>query len=179
LQNGLRKYVCTTVQLKETRDVITTPVKITIQGEELVWDLHYKLQYDEGYDYRPSYRFKLNLECVTAPLETISYDLDILVRYPEYNNRLRTRRTGKWYRLYIEEPCVVFKIELEEGRPREQLQIFRRLYEDESSKDVEVHCGEEAIRAHKFVVNIYSDTLRAAFSHEGLVEGRTGIYRWS
>jgi hypothetical protein len=179
LQNGLRKYVCTTVQLKETRDVITTPVKITIQGEELVWDLHYKLQYDVSVEYRPPYQFKMNLKCVTAPLETISYDLDNLARYlghPEYNVPT-TRRTGNWYRLPIAEPYVVFKIELEEGRPREQLQIFRRMYEDESSKDVEVHCGEEVIRAHKFVVNMYSDTLRAAFSHEGLVEGRTGIYR--
>ena len=173
MQNGLRKYVCTTVQLKETRDIITTPVKITIRGEELVWDLHYKLQYDERNDYRPPYRFKLNLECMTAPLETISYDLD------EYDNGPTSRRIGQWYRLYIEEPCVVFRLELEEGRPREQLQIFRRMYEEESSKDVEVHCGDEVIRAHKFVVNMYSDTLRAAFSHEGLVEGRTGIYRWS
>jgi hypothetical protein len=117
------------------------------------------------------------LASILNPLKTVSYSLDLSY----YNGGEVTQGMAlylnKWYKISIRNETVSLKIKLERNEALEQSLTLRRLYNDQVTSDVEVHCGAMVIKAHKFILSTHSETLRVAFSSEGLKEGRTGIYR--
>jgi hypothetical protein len=72
---------------------------------------------------------------------------------------------------------VGLKIKVEGSEALEQNTTIRRMYNNQLTSDVEVHCGDLVIKAHKNVLGLHSETLRVAFSNASCIEGQTGIYR--
>jgi hypothetical protein len=72
---------------------------------------------------------------------------------------------------------VGLKIKVEGSEALEQNTTIRRMYNNQLTSDVEVHCGDLVIKAHKNVLGLHSETLRVAFNSANCIEGQTGIYR--
>jgi hypothetical protein len=106
-------------------------------------------------------------------MKTISYTLEYDDPEPKQSNLL-----SEIIYLYLPNKCVVgLKIQLESGEALQQNVTVRQLYNDESTGDVELHCGTLVIKAHKAVLGLHSETLRVAFGNLGCIEGQTGVYK--
>jgi hypothetical protein len=106
-------------------------------------------------------------------MKTISYTLEYDDPEPKQSNLL-----SEIIYLYLPYKCVVgLKIQLESGEALQQNVTVRQLYNDESTGDVELHCGTLVIKAHKAVLGLHSETLRVAFGNLGCIEGQTGVYK--
>ena len=150
---------------------------LQMMGEQLEWDLYYQTQQANQHYYPYTRQCKFKLVAKINGLSALSYTVD----WPALMNGKTSSGPyllNAWNQVELPHQELRFPIKIKLGASTapKNGQTVKRLYNADSA-DVEVHCGDEVIRAHKFVVSIYSDTLRAAFSHEGLVEGRTGIYR--
>jgi hypothetical protein len=175
-------YFATTLELEEGttwngREPISLPIKGKVMGKNMAWTLNHWLVY-QGDNPNPGslYEGEFMLESANNPLRTISYDIE-----PEFlteNQATGPFQPNKWYTVEMNRNWITLTIKLEGVTTTlQQNQTLHKLYEDNATKDVEVHCGDLVIKAHKTVIGLHSDTLRVAFSHEGLVEGRLGIYR--
>ncbi len=113
----------------------------------------------------------LMLESVQNPLKTINYSLDS-ASMPKAGSK-GPFCLLEWYTIYLNSPSVDLQIKVES---REYNMTIRRLYNDQATSDVAVHCGALVIRAHKLILGAHSETLRTAFSNTNCVEGQSGVY---
>ncbi len=148
----------------------TIPIRTKVMGEDHAWDFHLSVgSFTAGHTCCP-----FRLESKVNPMKTISYTL-------EYDDPLGPKKSYLLSEMnYLSLPykgVVGLKIQLERGEALQQIVTVRRLYNDESTADVELHCGTLVIRAHKAMLGLHSETLRVAFGNLGCVEGQTGVYR--
>jgi hypothetical protein len=146
------------------------PIRTTVMGEDLAWDFH--LYVDRFMSSESTYMCAVKLESKVNPMKTISYTLECGVPEPNKLYLPEERIT-----LSLRQMCSVgLKIQLGSGKALQQNVTVRRLYNDQSTGDVELHCGTLVIKAHKAVLGLHSETLRVAFGNMGCVEGQTGVY---
>jgi hypothetical protein len=104
-------------------------------------------------------------------MKTISYTLEYSDPEEKKSYRLNER-----INLRLPRGALGLKIQLGNGEAQQPNKTIRRLYNDESTGDVEIHCGSLVIKAHKAVLGLHSETLRVAFGSMVCVEGKTGVY---
>ncbi len=124
------------------------------------------------------YVFDLMLTSVLDPLRTLNYSLELSYK-PKFQPK-GPFYLNEWYKFFLptHHNTVGLKIKLEGSAVAlEQNTTIRRMYNNQLTSDVEVHCGDLVIRAHKNVLGLHSETLRVAFSNASCIEGQTGIYR--
>jgi len=123
------------------------------------------------------YVYYLKLRSVLNPLRTINYSLELSYR-PESQPK-GPFYLNKRYKIFLprNHKTVGLKIKVEGSEAKEQNTTIRRMYNNQLTSDVEVHCGDLVIKAHKNVLGLHSETLRVAFSNANCIEGQTGIYR--
>jgi hypothetical protein len=122
------------------------------------------------------YGYYLMLTSVLNPLRTINYSLEL--SYKPESQPKGPFYLNEAYKIILPRTHTVgLKIKLEGSEALEQNTTIRRMYNNQLTSDVEVHCGDLVIKAHKNVLGLHSETLRVAFSNANCIEGQTGIYR--
>jgi hypothetical protein len=149
----------------------TIPIRTKVMGEDHAWDFHLSVSsFTLG---TRSNCCSFRLESKVNPMKTISYTLESDNPDPKKSYLL-----NETISLHLPNSHTVgLKILLESGEALQQNVTVQRLYNDESTGDVELHCGTLVIRAHKAVLGLHSETLRVAFGNPGCVEGQTGVYK--
>jgi hypothetical protein len=115
------------------------------------------------------------LSSVQNPLKTINFSLDS-ANMPKGSSK-GPFCLVKWHEIYLFSSSLDLQIKVERREaPLEHNMTIRRLYNDQATSDVAVHCGALVIKAHKLILGAHSETLRTAFSNPSCVEGKTGVY---
>jgi hypothetical protein len=147
----------------------TIPIRTTVMGEDLAWKFH--LSVGRNSSYSSTYECSLELESILNPMKTISYTLEYSDPEAKKSYRLNER-----INLRLPRGALGLIIQLGNGEAQQPNKTMRRLYNDGSTGDVELHCSTLVIKAHKAVLGLHSETLRVAFGSMGCVEGQTGVY---
>jgi len=153
---------------------IRLPVKAQVMGEELVWDITYQIKKISTGFSTCEYGCRFRLASVMHPLRTISYDLDS--DFKREQQPPGPLLLNEWYELILDTHKISLKIKLEVSEALEQNQTMRRMYNDQVTSDVEIHCGDLVIKAHQTILGAHSKVLQVAFN-KNFVEGQTKIYQ--
>jgi hypothetical protein len=133
-----------------------------VKGEELAWDIIYSIRHTHHYEVKIKLLFQRDFH---NSLNLASYILDEEGPF----------ELNKWYTLFIYSLDFPLKIKVEPSMMPANHLTIKTMYNADSG-DVEIHCGDFRVKAHKSILAAHSDALSVAFNNADFIKVKTGIY---
>jgi hypothetical protein len=147
-------------------DEVRLPIRTTVMGQELVWILHHRgANYYDSELHKFSCKCKFMLECESDFPERFTYTVD----FGRLQAELKSEGPfllNTWYTVVLPTVARVLPLRIElgkNGRESENRATIRRLF-NEASGDVELRCGDLVVKAHRAILEAFSDTLKGIVS---------------
>jgi len=174
-------FITELVELQPVRSIttwnnfFTIPMNSKVNGEELAWDLIYSIRYNNQYEVKFKLLFQSDFH---NSLNLVSYIVDFPSLLESTRDEEGPFKINKWYTLILKKKSskdFPLKIKVEPSMVPANHLTIQTLYNADSG-DVEIHCGDFRVKAHKSILAAHSDVLSVAFNNADFIEVKTGIY---